>query len=80
MWPGRAKTLTFLGKAMASRRGNRNGIPEALRPKAEHWENVWGLPGLAGSVTVEFSPALPHLPGAVLAGTEPDSAGGPPGA
>ena len=53
MWLVRAKTLTQLGKAMASRNGN--GIPEALRPKAERWEKLWGLPGLAESVTVEFS-------------------------
>jgi len=32
-----------------------NGIPEPLREKARCWEEVWGLPGLLDSVTVEFS-------------------------
>ncbi len=32
-----------------------NGIPELLREKARRWEEVWGLPGLLDSVTVEFS-------------------------
>jgi len=31
------------------------GIPDALRSQAERWAELWGLPGLTESVTVEFS-------------------------
>lgn len=31
------------------------GIPDALRSRAQRWAELWGLPGLAESVTVEFS-------------------------
>jgi predicted SprT family Zn-dependent metalloprotease len=35
--------------------GRMTGIPEPLRSRARTWEELWGLPGLAESVTVEFS-------------------------
>jgi SprT protein len=31
------------------------GIPDALSSQAERWAELWGLPGLTESVTVEFS-------------------------
>ena len=31
------------------------GIPEELRSLARYWAELWGLPGLADSVTVEYS-------------------------
>ena len=32
------------------------GIPEGLRSRARQWGELWGVPHLADSVTVEFSP------------------------
>ncbi len=32
------------------------GIPEGLRSRARRWGELWGVPHLADSVTVEFSP------------------------
>ena len=32
------------------------GIPERLRSRARQWGELWGVPHLADSVTVEFSP------------------------
>jgi len=31
------------------------GIPDTLRAEAQEWAEIWGLPGLTESVTVEFS-------------------------
>ncbi|MFH1763631.1 MAG: SprT family zinc-dependent metalloprotease [Gemmatimonadota bacterium] len=34
------------------------GFPDTLRSKAQQWAELWGLPGLTESVTVEFSGRL----------------------
>jgi predicted SprT family Zn-dependent metalloprotease len=43
------------GKGSRMKRSTLDRIPETLRSKAQQWEELWGLPGMTESVTVEFS-------------------------
>lgn len=42
-------------KAEEGKASSLEGLPDTLRSQAERWAELWGLPGLTDSVTVEFS-------------------------